>query len=112
MERSLRRPAHTAPAQPGAYRPRAGRLERLPKCRPDLGALERELVRSMLLSFERPSAQPGRAPSSRTLKTAQPCQQTGITARLAGLLSGVVRKRVITVKIGRAHGGCLGTRSR
>jgi hypothetical protein len=53
------------------------------------GGLERELACPMLLSFERPSAQSGRAPSLRTLKTAQPCQQTGITACSADLLSGV-----------------------
>ena len=43
------------------------------------------LVRLMLLSFERPGPIPGRA-SSRTLKTAQPCQQTGITGRFGDLL--------------------------
>ena len=65
------------------------RSERLLKRRPDLGALERKLVCPMLLSFERPSAQSGRYASLRTLKTAQPCQQTGITACSADLLSGV-----------------------
>jgi hypothetical protein len=79
LERSLRRPAHHVPAQP----------ERLPKCRPDLGAPERELERLMLLSFERPAPSQGSA-SSRTLKTAQPCQQTGITGRRSGLWAGEV----------------------
>ena len=61
----------------GAYR--AGlATPRLPKCRPDLGAREHQLGRLMLLSFERPGPSPGRA-SLRTLKTAQPYQQTGIT---------------------------------
>ena len=52
MERSLRRPAHTAPAQ----------LERLLACRPDLAAPRPSWAcrRRMLLSFERPSAQSGR----------------------------------------------------
>ena len=44
------------------------------------GGAERELERLMLLSFERPGPSQGRA-STRTLKTAQPCQQTGITGR-------------------------------
>ena len=67
LERSWTPAAHPVPPE----------LKRLPKCRPDLGALELAR-RLMLLSFERPGPNPGRA-SSRTLKTAQPCQQTGIT---------------------------------
>ena len=48
------------------------------------------LERRMLLSFERPDAEREACASSRTLKTAQHCQQTGITACSAeGLLSGV-----------------------
>ena len=93
------RPAHPVPAQcPPGLVAEWDQLKRLPKCRPDLGALERrtrelarrvQLVRLMLLSFERPSPRPGRA-SSRTLKTAQPCQQTGITGRFVDFRVGEV----------------------
>ena len=71
----------------------------------------------MLLSFERPAAPAipvrmgslvvARAPS-RTLRTAQLAKQRmGITEPFERKLGGQ-----ITVKIIRAHGGCLGTRSR
>src|ERR687895_67844 len=81
-----------------------------------------------LLSFERPAGESPRLRPRRTLKTAQLAKQRN--RRGAGLACGaalkitVVRRRealfgaataglsTITVKIVRAHGGCLGIRSR
>ena len=59
----------------------------------------------VLLSFERPAREsPGLRPR-RTLKTAQLAKQKWRDHRVLFL-------DPITVKIIRAHGGCLGTRSR
>ncbi len=85
----MERPSREPPAHPASRQ-----LERLLACRPDLAVAPLAGCGRMLLSFERPRARghaftgataasaphPGAALSRRTLKTAQFCQQTGITA--------------------------------
>ena len=61
-----------------------------------------------LLSFERPTAgDPGGGAPHRTLKTAQLAK-----FEVSGITGPALSAGLITVKIVRAHGGCLGTRSR
>ena len=73
---------------------------------------------SMLLSFERPApagrVASRRTASSRSLKTAQKPQKRVSPDRLHQRFRKELRGAAgrITVKIVRAHGGCLGTKSR
>ena len=69
------------------------------------GSLRRSCVAS-LLSFQGPRAEDLRAQLRWSLKTAQ--RPNGYSRRLARSRA----EAVLTVKILRAHGGCLGTRSR
>src|SRR5215204_5904291 len=93
----------------------------VPKRRPGLevrrksfscGGHTRQIARGALLSFERPAGESLRLRPRRTLKTAQLAKQRKITV-VTGVGPKVQRRpSTITVKIVRAHGGCLGIRSR